>query len=315
MKNTSGNYSLGLSAYRVFIGILILKNSIFYLPMAEQLFGGDAIVPIEFFWINLTSYNLSFLAYPFELQYAPQLYLITLIVLSSLFIFAIGKRFVGAILFIGILVLGYRNNLVLDGSDNVIMVTMPFLLISNAFNHLTLTINRQYINFSNLIPDVIIKNILMIGHYGIMIQICIVYFFTALHKLQGEVWLNGTAVYYTMRVNEFRATDYNILLTKNHYFVVLSTYFTVFWELSFAFLVWGKYSKYIILFLGVILHLGIWIFMRIDNFSWVLIASYFVFISNKDYFKILRFITKINNSIINTLNSKFIISNETNKDK
>ncbi|MFM7430668.1 MAG: HTTM domain-containing protein [Flammeovirgaceae bacterium] len=119
-----------------------------------------------------------------------------------------------------------------------------------------------------------------------MIQICYVYFFTALAKLQGALWLNGTAIYYTMRVDEFRATDWNISLTKNHYFVVLSTYFTLFWELSFSFLIWFRQTKVLIIFFGVILHIGIWIFMRIDNFSWIMIGSYAIFISNDDYLRL-----------------------------
>ena len=82
---------------------------------------------------------------------------------------------------------------------------------------------------------------------GLLIQVCFVYFFTALAKFQGSLWLNGTAIYYTMRVDEFRATRWNILLTENHYFVVFSTYFTMLWEISFPFLVWFRQTRLIII--------------------------------------------------------------------
>lgn len=117
-----------------------------------------------------------------------------------------------------------------------------------------------------------------------MIQVCFVYLFTGLAKHEGELWRNGTAVYYTMRVRDFMATNWNIPLTTNHYFVVILTYFTMFWELAFPFLVWFKKTKFWIFLGGIFLHIGIWFFMRIDNFSWVMLATYFVFITNEEFF-------------------------------
>ena len=116
-----------------------------------------------------------------------------------------------------------------------------------------------------------------------MIQVCFVYLFTGLAKHEGELWRNGTAVYYTMRVKDFMATRWNIPLTENHYFVVLSTYFTMFLEMAFPFLIWFRKTKYYIMIGGIILHVGIWVFMRIDNFSWVMLATYFIFITNSEY--------------------------------
>ena len=97
------------------------------------------------------------------------------------------------------------------------------------------------------------------------------------------MWLNGMATYHTMRGEEFRQTTWNIPLTSNHYFVVLSTYFTVIGELSFAFLVWFRKTRLLVLVCGAALHVGIRFFMRIGNFSWIMIGSYFAFVTNQEY--------------------------------
>lgn len=211
--------------------------------------------------------------------------MILIIILAISYLFAFGGRIVGVILFLLIINLKIRNGFILDGSDNVIQVVFPFLILSDNLKRFRFfETNLIATNFSKLISSIFV--------FGIMIQVCFVYLFKALAKLQGELWLNGTAIYYTMRVKDFMATDWNIPLTENHYFVVLGTYFTIFWELAFPFLIWFRKTKYYILFFGVVLHVGIWIFMRIDNFSWVMISTYFVFISDEEYSNIYNKIFK-----------------------
>lgn len=278
--------SIGLSLLRVIVSFILIKNAIFYLPMSEQLFGANAIMSIRFYWHHMHLFGLEHFIYPFEIPYASAFFLMVMIVLAGMYLFGVGKAVTGVILYMMAIVLKIRNGYILDGSDNVIQVIMPFLIISDAYRYFRLC-TKPMLKFR---LSSTLKNALeVVQHYalaGLLIQVCFVYFFTALAKLQGDLWLNGTATYYTMRVDEFRATSWNIPLTENHFFVVLTTYFTLLWEISFAFLVWFKKTKWYVLLLGVVLHVGIWIFMRIDNFSWVMMATYFVFITDEEYKRI-----------------------------
>ncbi|TGE24939.1 hypothetical protein E5K00_06995 [Hymenobacter aquaticus] len=276
--------TLGLSIFRVILGVLVLKNCIFYFPMADALFGRNAIYDYGLYLTDMNSSLLRYLIYPFYAPYAPQAFLLLMMATASLFILAIGGRGVGLLLYVLILILKARNELILDGSDNVIQVTMPFLLLANSYEYF------RYAERSGAAPgkwaallSKWYQPIAEMAVYGLLIQVCYVYFFTGLEKAQGKLWQNGTATYYTMRVEEFRATDWNVPLTANYFFVVLSTYFTLFWEQAFAFLVWFRKTKYAILLCGVMLHVGIWLFMRIDNFSWIMLGTYFVFITNGEY--------------------------------
>lgn len=272
-------YQIGITFFRVLICLIIIKNMCFYLPMADQLFGNNSIFPFASYMDLMRYYGLENITYPFNLPMLPQLYLILVIIFATLYMVAVGGRFMGFLLYVSIIILKIRNGFILDGSDNVIQVTLPFLIIGDNLKYFRLFDNYKE---TTLLPNAISN----LGVYALMIQVSFVYFFTALAKLQGELWLNGTAVYYTMRVRDFMATDWNIPLTENHYFVVAGTYFTLLWEMAFPFLIWFRQTKFYIILGGVMLHLGIWIFMRIDNFSWVMMTSYLVFIKDAEYLAI-----------------------------
>jgi hypothetical protein len=278
----SREFTIGLSIYRVILGGLILKNCIFYLPMADALFGGNAIYDLSLYALDMRISGIGALTYPFQQPGASQLFLLVTAVAAGCFVLAIGGRVVGVVLYFLVIILKLRNGLILDGSDNVIQVTLPFLIAAQSYNYFRLQPKRIALLRSPIWSQ-LYQPVATAAAYGLMVQVCFVYFFTGLEKMQGELWQNGTATYYTMRVEEFRATEWNIWLTRNHFFVVLTTYSTVLWEQAFAFLVWFQRTKFFVLGLGVLLHVGIWVFMRIDNFSWIMIGTYFVFVTDTEY--------------------------------
>jgi hypothetical protein len=283
--------SIGLSLFRCLLAALVMKNMIFYFPMADQLFGPHAIVDYSMYWGGMQVQGLSWLLYPFHLPHAPQFFVLLTFAVAFLFFFGVFRHVTGLALALLLLILKQRNGFILDGSDNVIEVTLPFLILADAYHYNTITAPSKW-----RWPEpfrYIGATVARYASLALLIQVCYVYFFTALAKLQGDLWLNGTATYYTMRVDEFRHTAWNIPLTENHYFVVLSTYFTILWELAFAFLIWFRATKWWIIMGGVLLHVGIWYFMRIDNFSWIMIGSYAMFINNREYVRGLAYARRL----------------------
>lgn len=286
IRQKASSRAIGLSILRVATAAIVLRNVIFFWPMSPELFGPHAIVPYDVYLQSLRVYDLVLISYPFQVPGAARILLAITFVCSFCFLLGILKRISGVGLILTLMILRMRNGFILDGSDNVIQVILPFLVFADSYKYFTYSLPqprwyRRLCIYAR--RSTIIQTIKYFSCLGVMLQICYVYFFTALAKLQGRLWQNGTAIYYTMRVDEFRATNWNIPLTSNHYFVVLGTYFTLLIELSFPFLVWFYQTKYFILLGGVALHVGIWIFMRIDNFSWIMIASYAVFVTNADY--------------------------------
>ncbi|MFN7115865.1 MAG: restriction endonuclease subunit S [Saprospiraceae bacterium] len=228
--------------------------------------------------------KLDFILYFFSNPDLLKVYFIILGILGLLFMFGIGGTITGIILYFMLFFVHQKNNYILDGSDNVLLVVLPFLLLANSYSYF---IEEKYFpKFeARLRANKLVVQVAKLFCLGLMIQVCFVYFFTAVAKSEGSLWQKGTALYYVMRVEEFRATSWNIPLTENIYFVVIGTYFTMLVEIAMPFLVWFKRTKFFILLLMSALHIGIWIFMRIDNFSTIMIATYFVFFTDKEYQK------------------------------
>ncbi|MDQ8003769.1 MAG: HTTM domain-containing protein [Pedobacter sp.] len=268
--------------------------------MANILFGANAVYPIGEYKQAMSFLYYDFIAYDFSLDHRPTLFLLVMIVFGVLFLFGEFGWFSGIVLYIMFTILRMRNPFILDGSDNVIQVTFPFLIMADSYRYFATNYYKKIKIFNVIVslvkPITTIVN--PVATCAIIIQITFVYFFTALAKLQGSLWLNGTAVFYTMRVAEFRATDWNIPLTRNYFFVVLATYFTLLWELAFAFLIWFKKTKFWIIGLGFFFHVGIFIFMRIDNFSWIMIGSYALFIDDDEYRMIKEIIEKLKDKLL-----------------
>lgn len=90
-----------------------------------------------------------------------------------------------------------------------------------------------------------------------MLQLCLAYFVTFLNKIHNPFWANGTANYYNFNTEAFQGTNLNSSLASSHLFVYISTYFTLLFEGSFAFLIWFKRCRIPLLIGGLLLHLGI----------------------------------------------------------
>lgn len=271
---------VGLSLFRVVTAFLILRNLISYLPYAEDFFGGNGLYPASRYTQALIHDHVMFLKYPFFLPAMSAIYLKAGIVLAALLLLGVFGRLSCLLLFFFLVNLQLRNPFIFDGSDNVIQVTLPFLTFCDAF-HYRLRFFRFRIK--NDLVTTVVSQVQKYALIGFLIQICIIYLFTALNKLHSDLWFDGTAIYYALRTDRYMASSLNYSLTRNLYFVIANTYLVLLFELAFAFLIWFKKTKWYIIAFGVVFHVGIWIFMKIDVFPWIMIASYFVFVTDGEY--------------------------------
>ena len=108
-------------------------------------------------------------------------------------------------------------------------------------------------------------------------QISLVYVGSALWKLLYPTWRDGSAVYWALSLNAFHRFPWPIpggvepILT-------LATWGTVLFELFFPLLVWRPSTRTIALFLGVMLHFGLWLTLELGPFSFVMVTSYLAFL-------------------------------------
>lgn len=169
-----------------------------------------------------------------------------------------------------------RSYYVLDGGNNLVSILTVFNIFFRVESDGEGVINSFSSSISNL-------TLLMAK-----IQICIVYFVAGHAKLQGELWSNGTALYYTLSVAEMSlATVRDFVKVAHPVFLVLPTYTVLVFQLSFPFLVWNKNFKRFLLPLGMAIHLGISLVMGLTFFGYALCVSYLLFYEEQQAKKIL----------------------------
>jgi hypothetical protein len=112
----------------------------------------------------------------------------------------------------------------------------------------------------------------------IQLHMCVIYLSAGTGKLMGESWWNGEAIWMSFANLEYQSMDMTWLadypMTVN-----LMTHVTIFWEVSFCFLVWHRLLRPLVLAVSVPLHLGIAFCMGMITFGLVMLIGCLSFVS------------------------------------
>lgn len=277
------NRETAINLFRVLIGLLLIKDFLLFFKHKDILFNTEAIVSYNTYVDIISFYNLDCIYINFNNPILINVYCISAIIFSCLFTLGIFPRLSASILFIYLIIFKTRNIYLLDGGDNVLTAILPFFILTNCKNFFSTPKTKK---------SFLIQKVNNLAILGIAIQICIIYLFAFLHKLNGESWLNGTALHYILNTEDFSPFQINKAIGDLPILVAFLTWFTLLFQFAFPFLIWINKLKYIMILIGTFFHLGIFFFMRIDNFSYIMIACYTIFLSNNDYLNIQNFIKR-----------------------
>jgi cellulose synthase/poly-beta-1,6-N-acetylglucosamine synthase-like glycosyltransferase len=120
----------------------------------------------------------------------------------------------------------------------------------------------------------------------------------------GEQWINGTAIYYIMQVEEFSTGVLPDFLLNNSLFLVVAAYFSFIIKLAFPFSLFNRYTKYIVIFGIVAFHAGIAVQMGLLTFSAIMIAIDSLLLNDKEYNWIFSKAKLVKDKILNYMNVK-----------
>ena len=107
----------------------------------------------------------------------------------------------------------------------------------------------------------------------IQVHMCVIYFFAGVSKLKGDAWWNGEAVWMAVSNTEYQSRD----LTWIAWYPWISdlvTHATIMWEMTYWIFVWRPVWRPIYLLIGVLMHLGIGMFLGMWTFGLVMIFTY-----------------------------------------
>ena len=115
----------------------------------------------------------------------------------------------------------------------------------------------------------------------IQVHLCIIYLFSGLAKLEGENWRAGTAVWWAIANQEYQSIDMTWIAswtTVGPILIALATHATVFWELSYCFLIWNRFTRPLTLWMAMFVHGGIALFMGMITFGLAMIYANLAFL-------------------------------------
>jgi hypothetical protein len=123
----------------------------------------------------------------------------------------------------------------------------------------------------------------------LQIHICFVYVAAGLSKLLGPAWWSGNAVWLTLANFEFAPMQYEAYMVPLRWLcdnrvvweIVITSagLFTLFFEISYCFLIWRASTRWLILTMAVILHGFIGVFMGLKTFSLMMLVMNMAFLS------------------------------------
>ena len=109
------------------------------------------------------------------------------------------------------------------------------------------------------------------------VHLCIIYLFGGLWKARGEMWWDGTALWFAAVNLEYQSNDLTWISRYPVLFAGL-THITVFWETFYCALVWPRWTRPLVLVTAVMVHGGIAIFLGMITFGTMMIIANGVFV-------------------------------------
>lgn len=254
------SYTSSLSYLKIGVCLILFRDLISFFVYKDVLFGEAGIVPTEVYHRILDYFGLTIFNDFFSPEYLTLVCLVA-IGLNVLFFLNVNNLLFGGLLYLVLVLFRLRNIYIMDGHDNLIALLVLYLSFYN---------NK----FLSVTPNAIA--------FLVKFQICVVYFFSGLWKIDGELWKNGTALYYVLNTEDFDVYRISSILNGFPLLYKGLTYFTVFFEIAFPIFIWFNRFKLPLMVLGVLLHIGIFILMRIDSFSVTMLLCYVVLLSNQE---------------------------------
>lgn len=117
-----------------------------------------------------------------------------------------------------------------------------------------------------------------VGTRLLQLHLCVIYLFGGLAKARGQLWWDGTALWYAIGNYEYQSWDVTFLSDYPSVFTAL-THFTLIWEVFYCALVWSKLARPIAIGIAVAVHGGIALFLGMATFGTMMIAANGIFLS------------------------------------
>lgn len=116
-----------------------------------------------------------------------------------------------------------------------------------------------------------------IGTRLLQLHLCIIYLFGGVSKMRGEMWWDGTALWFAVSNYEYQSLDMTWLAGYPLAFAAL-THLTIVWETFYCALVWPKITRPFVIGIAFAVHGGIALALGMITFGTTMIIANCIFI-------------------------------------
>ncbi len=272
--STTRHGLIGLSVTRVAVGSIILVDLAIHAGQRQTLWGplgwyDDARMQRDQ-QLGISLFNLGS-----GTGFTDLLYLLYA-ALAALFLVGWRTRVVTPLLLLLVWSFHERNPYLLNGGDNLVRIVLFYLMFARLDAYLApgagprrAALARQPLTTRRVVATVAHNTALAAS----VAQLCVLYLGSAMFKIQGEMWQEGTAVYYITRVAEYNAwPELSAVLAQSAVAVTVATYAAVFVQLAFPFTLANRHTRHAVFVALVGMHAGIGLLMGLPVFSAFMIA-------------------------------------------
>ncbi len=258
-----------LAVFRIAYGLVITLWTLTQLPHLFVFYGPDGVLPAPppvsaGQWGVLTMAN--------SVPVLAVVWLATLLAGVALLIGA-SPRIAAIVLLVGVIALERRNPYVLNSGDILLRVLAVYLVFAPSGESLSWDRWRRdrehFWEFPRRAPWAMRM---------LQVQLSVIYLAAVWAKMQGDVWRNGTAITYALRMLDQLRFPSPGFVAGSPLLVEWFTFGTLLTELSIGLFVWNRRARPWVLAAGVLMHLSIEIFIMVGFFSIGMWCLYLVFL-------------------------------------
>jgi Vitamin K-dependent gamma-carboxylase len=277
-----------IEIFRRVLYIFLLINTVTLLPIASDLWSyhgmsgtrWDYSLPI---WKQVSTSFLNVLSHPANATYT-WVYIVFIVGQISflvLGIFRILPKISALAVYFFTVNLNMKGALMFTGGEVLLNLMLFYLIFIQSSDNSQKWKARFWINRNEKPAFSALQNAMNNSFYWIiLIQVCILYFFSTLYKLLDENWRSGDAIMYISNVSAYSSGAMRAVFSESHFLSVIASYAILIYQGFFPILVWIKKIKIPFLLFGVFFHLSIAFGMGIFTFGIVMCLVYLPFLSS-----------------------------------
>jgi hypothetical protein len=266
-----------IALFRIFWCLMLLANALIEVQNVKVFYGPDAITSFETVQNQFSYPHLNL--FHFFQERIEVVYMIFAIYITSLIFALVGfyTQYALALVFVCLTSLHQRNIWLLSSSELVMRIVTLLLIFSPCAHAFSIDVlknkkNPFWIKREDFSPWVLRL---------LQIQLSIIYLWTVWHKLKGDNWVDGSAVYYATRLDSMKNISLPYIL-DSVLFLKLATWGTLVIEFLLGTLIWFREFRKPLIICGIFFHLLIEVMMTIPFFEILMILLLLLFIPLQD---------------------------------